>query len=517
MNTKFNALLSVVIVTLGLLALSLTALSVSAMNLDRAGTLIARPSTISTRYVADASGSDTANDCSNSASPCKTIGYALTQAVVGDEVLVAEGIYTETITIGAPQTVTLRGGYESIGWTRDIVAYMTTINGNGVDAPVIRIPPDRNVIIEGFTVRGGAPTTEDGGGFFIANATVVISGTTIRDNTTTQNGGGISIQDGNPSVTLINSALISNTAAQSGGGLRNWTASNTIFDNVLVQGNVAQGTGGGEGGGGISANAIVISNSQILSNTAFNEGGGVSGNQLALFNSIVSNNTVSRTIDSGNGGGLLVRNGSLDLRQSLVSFNRVITVGFNSGSAVVADNANVTIDRSRFIGNQTPAFAVVLYSSPFTLTNILVADNAGRAGIMSDETPLTGTMRNVTIAGNAGKGVDIACGNVHITNSVLWGNNASDLNCHDASNLTLAYSDVGTGITSGTGNLSIDPKFIGAGNYHLKVNSPVIDKGILTGAPAIDLDGALRFGKPDIGAYEWIGFRLYLPLVLKNN
>jgi hypothetical protein len=440
----------------------------------------------------------------------------LTQAAVGDEVLVAEGVYTETITIGSPQTVTLRGGYESIGWTRDIAAHVTTINGNGTDAPVVRIQPDRNVVIEGFTVRGGAHTSDNGGGFFINNATVVISGTTIRDNTTAWDGGGINIEGSNPTVTVINSALISNTAARSGGGLRNWFSTNTVLDNVLVQGNLAQGTSGGAGGGGIMANVIVISNSQILSNTAFDEGGGFSGNRLTLFNSIVSYNTVSQTTFSVDGAGLLVRSGSLDLKQSRVSYNWINTGGFNSGSSVVAGNSNVTIDRSSFIGNQAPTSVLVLYSSPFTLTNILVAGNSS-TGIRSDEVPLTGTIWNATIAGNAEMGVNISCGNVHVTNTVLWGNNASDLNCHDASNLTLAYSDVGTGITSGTGNLSIDPKFIGAGNYHLKVGSPVVDKGTLSGAPIADLEGTLRDARPDMGAYEWVGFHVYLPLALKNH
>ncbi len=465
------------------------------------------------RYVSGAGGSD-ATDCATPSAPCATIGYALTQTVAGDEILVAEGIYTETLTIGSPQTVTLRGGYEATGWTRDIASHPTIVNGNGANASVIHIPSG-NVTIEGFTVRGGAPTTDDGGGFFIDNATVVISATTIRDNTTAWHGGGISIQGSNPTVTLINSALISNTAARSGGGLRNWFSNNTVLDNVLVQGNVAQGTGGTDGGGGVWANAIVISNSQILSNTSIDEGGGVFGNRVAVFNSIISSNTVSRTTNV-NGGGLAVRSGSLDLRQSLVSHNQAIASGPSGGSGLAATNASVTIDRSAITGNQSANSAVAVYSSPFTFTNVLIVGNAG-TGIQSDEAPLTGTLMNTTIANNTGQGMNVACGNVHVTNTIVWGNGSSDLNCHIVSNLTLAYSDVGTGITSGTGNLSIDPKFIGAGNYHLKVGSPVIDEGTVTGAPLADLEGTLRDARPDMGAYEWVGFRVFLPLALKNH
>src|SRR5262249_10082377 len=40
-------------------------------------------------------GSDTANDCLTSTSPCRTVGYALTQAASGDTVKVAGGTYGE--------------------------------------------------------------------------------------------------------------------------------------------------------------------------------------------------------------------------------------------------------------------------------------------------------------------------------------------------------------------------------------------------------------------------------------
>jgi hypothetical protein len=58
-----------------------------------------------------------------------------------------------------------------------------------------------------------------------------------------------------------------------------------------------------------------------------------------------------------------------------------------------------------------------------------------------------------------------------------------------------------------TGTISADPLFVnyiaaGLGDYKLKANSPAIDKGLASGAPANDLDGSPRVGLPDIGAYE---------------
>jgi len=51
-------------------------------------------------------GSDTANDCLNSLSPCRTVGYALTQAASGDMVKVAGGAYRENVAVNTATTIT---------------------------------------------------------------------------------------------------------------------------------------------------------------------------------------------------------------------------------------------------------------------------------------------------------------------------------------------------------------------------------------------------------------------------
>ena len=70
-----------------------------------------------------------------------------------------------------------------------------------------------------------------------------------------------------------------------------------------------------------------------------------------------------------------------------------------------------------------------------------------------------------------------------------------------------------------TGNISADPRFVDAanGDYHLGVGSPCVDKGTLIGAPTHDIEGTPRDAAPDMGAYEWTGFRIFLPLALRNS
>jgi hypothetical protein len=156
------------------------------------------------------------------------------------------------------------------------------------------------------------------------------------------------------------------------------------------------------------------------------------------------------------------------------------------------------------------------------LSNVLITKNqstSGNANVFALSNT-NFTVLNSTLADNHPSGaqaVILFSGALTMTNSIMW-NNAlsfqSDPVCNDCFSVT--YSDVEGG-WSGTGNIDEDPLFVGNGDYQLQPKSPCIDKGTPTGAPLNDIDGNPRDAIPDMGAYEWTGSRLFLPLTVRDS
>jgi hypothetical protein len=456
-----------------------------------------------TLYVDGATGSDD-SDCSNPADPCATIGYALSQAGNGDEIRVAGGTYTETVDILI--TVTLKGGYAMSDTLWLPRTGETIVDGNGADEPVIAVYPRSVVTVDGFIVQGANHVSDAGGGIGVDRATAVVSGTVIRNNAAA-GGGGVAVEKwaGYPgSLLLVNSSILTNTAGE-GGGLVSYGWPTVTLDNVEVRGNTAQNEGGG-----LYVGRVTITNSAIVSNTAVGRGGGVAAGFATIYNSEISNNKVAGE-GTVFGGGVSVHV-RLDIWDSTVSGNRL--VGEESiGGGIDAEGARATIVNTIVSSNSAQIRGgVTVYGAILTMTNSLLIGNTGD-GLGGRY--ITGTIVNVTSADNAGMGLVVA-GPVTITNSIVWGNEAPHYSCTDGCSLT--YSDVGDEEITGTGNIFADPLFVDAanGDYHLELGSPCIDRGTPVGAPVADIEGTPRDATPDIGAYEWAGFHIFLPLTLRN-
>ncbi len=93
-----------------------------AMLISGPGLKLMRPvrAVATARFVAPGGSDGGANNCSNSGSPCLTINYAISQAVAGDTINVAAGLYAEDVDINKSLTLQSTSG-----------AAVTTIQGAG--------------------------------------------------------------------------------------------------------------------------------------------------------------------------------------------------------------------------------------------------------------------------------------------------------------------------------------------------------------------------------------------------
>jgi hypothetical protein len=504
-----------------------------------------------TLYVDGATGSDT-TDCTNPAAPCATIGYALSQAENGDEIRVAEGTYTEILDIGT--TVTLRGGYEAAGWTRDIATHPTIVDANGADSSVFHIV-NGNITVEGFTVQGANHTSDWGGGFHIVNATVVISGTIIRENSTDGGGGGVFVEQ-DSSVSLINGTVTANVAK--GGGEPSGLAAGSGVDRVTIQDTLFTGNTGDSvlwidsgvafsiTGGQVASNTVsggtsillrgsgTISGTAVLSNTstglAIADDGAVSARSLTLRGNTggIENSgilTITNSIIENNSGGDRAAISSENFAETNHLMMDGCTIrGNNTPGVVRITTGYAEIRNTKIVDNVAVTEGVVGIGEAGTtptveMVNVLLADNDTQGRSVVNHVTGSAILMNVTAAGNNinGNNVLFTSTVMTVTNTILWSNTTSADMLGGPGTLSVSYSDIEGG-WPGAGNISADPLFVDAanGDYHLQMDSPCINAGTPVGAPTHDIEGTPRDATPDMGAYEWGRFRIFLPLTLKS-
>ncbi|HUW12953.1 MAG TPA: right-handed parallel beta-helix repeat-containing protein [Anaerolineae bacterium] len=473
--------------------LGLTALLLLASAMARVS---ASPGTL---YV-EVGGVDS-GDCAGT--PCASIGYALSQASSGETIKVAEGTYTENISIDT--NVTLEGGYESASWNRDIHAYETTVDGSCSQTVASFQSGSDGAVLDGFTITGGC-APEHGGGIYIEQASPTISNCTITANSAAS-GAGLAIYDGAAPL-IVNNDIISNTAECCGGGLRVIAGGGTIQNNRIIS-NTAVGWAGGGMEIAVEAWTTVVSNS-IVGNVA-GTGGGIAVNWYCTV-TVSSNEIVSNRTTEGAGGGVWVA----DFSSAVVDRNRIATNTADSGGGMAIFNGSTVTATNNVIASN-----MGLSEWQGDGIVVLAGDNASDARII-----------NNTIASNSAEAIQANQGTVLARNNIILGNNGG---IHDyLSGATVssdhnAFWDNGwdyLNVSPGPGDMSADPLLVdvSGGDYHLSPNSPVIDRGTSTAAPSTDFDGQARpfdgdrdgAATVDIGADEVHVRWAYLPMVLKS-
>jgi hypothetical protein len=133
---------------------------------------------------------------------CESIQAAIDASIDGDEVLVASGIWKESIDFSG----------KSLYLHSEKGAEETVIHGNNLGT-VVRCTANANSIVEGFTIRGGE--AEFGGGVYIENASPEFR-LCLIDFNRGQKGGGVYVRNGNPT---FEQCVFSFNEAEEGDGI----------------------------------------------------------------------------------------------------------------------------------------------------------------------------------------------------------------------------------------------------------------------------------------------------------
>lgn len=262
------------------------------------------------------------------------------------------------------------------------------------------------------TVNGsrfeGNESWGNGGGIF-ATGPLILNGGVIRDNHCVAQfceGGGLYASQ---ALTLTNTQIISNTALQSGGGAY-------AFGSLAATGGLVQGNRCVDslcaGGGLFAADTLVLLETGIQGNQALGRGGGA----VALGTAEISDGRFAQNHSLGEGGGLFINNGTLVITDTLFVSN---SASNNGGGAAVQGPGPVHLADVRFEHNSggDGGGGLAISSADATLIGVAFIGNHSFGG--------GGGLRalNVALIGGrfAGNSATLGVGALHANSVVLTG------------------------------------------------------------------------------------------------
>jgi len=426
-----------------------------------------------------------APNCAGIPAPCHTtIQAAVDAAIPGDEIRVANGVYTGVQNVPALNTswftatqvavitksVTLRGGYNDDFTAWDPALYATTLDAEGLGRALV-ISGTITPTMEGLRITGGNASglggdlwaNHSGGGVYVHAAAAVISNCVIYSNTTSTiddgsyggRGGGVYLQYSN--ATLTGNTIISNVASTAdegfGGGLY-LRLSDAWLEGNLVQGNVAStdaddwGYGGGlylyDGDPTLTDNTV---QGNVASTVYQGRGGGLYlyADAATLTGNLVQGNTGSKTF-VGAGGGLYLWGSVAVLRNNTVQDNVASPTTASWGGGLFLRSSPATLEgntvqsNTASIGSWGEGGGLRFYDSAATLEGNLVQGNVASASddgwggglylyesaaMLSGNTIISNTAALTASAAGRGGGLWVyGSGPFTLTNNLVVGNHA---------------------------------------------------------------------------------------------
>lgn len=460
-----------------------------------------------------------------------TVQAGIDSAQTGDTVLVAPGIYVETIDFVGKAIVV--GSYFLLDRDSSYIE-QTILDGNHKGSVVtFNTNEDTTSVLCGFTVTNGY-TNIAGGGIYCQWANPKLEWLIVANNIVddpiinSDGGGGIGCDAASPIIRHVTVRDNQTLGHLTGGGGIWLFLSNAILEDVSVLGNYSGWCCGGIhiDSGNPQMQRLLIKGNHSDGSTG---GIGIAWSNATLIDAVIDSNQARR------GGGLVTGIGAPTLKNVAITRNWTIPpLGEGGGLSVTMDADLRSWENVRIEGNHAGLrgggveidanSTDTIYLSNLTVVNNWVTSYDGGGIYIGNLRPV---LNNVTVSGNHaprnGGGI-FGRGTLRpiLINCIVYGNTSNSTEIHiEDGDITVAYSNIrggqdGVTLTDGAtlnwlaGNINVDPLFADtlSGNYRLRRNSPCIDTGTpfleVAGEVLLDLSANTYIGiAPDMGSAEF--------------
>jgi hypothetical protein len=387
---------------------------------------------------------------------------------------------------------------------------MTSVFANFNSADGIRVTGIANLDL--FTINANNNAQEG------LDLTLTGAQSDFVDVTLTNNNRGI-LFNGGGTVRIDNALIDNNELTGNGAGINNQNGILNL-DSVIISNNTATG---GQGGGIFNAAGATInfidsgtSAANIVDNTAL-AGGGIFN--VGTITQAAGNVLLIDGNEATSGAGVFVNNGAVSLNSARIRNN--IATAFGGGLAIVAGDltiANSIISGNTAMVNGGGGLVIAGTTNPAVLRNSTISGNLGNGiEVFGGTLDLT----HATVAFNTGDGVRRTAGTVNALNSLFASNTALDFNGVLVSGgFNLFQNAAGTFGTAATDILNQHARLAPLGNYggatptHALLPGSFALNAVLVDAAGLAADqrgvarptGAPQPAFKDIGAYESRGF-----------
>ena len=463
------------------------------------------------------------------------IQSAINAAVLGDIIIVSDGIYKgpnnrELNFNGKAVTLQSENGAQNcfIDCEQQTYAFhFFTGEGNGTVV-------DGFTISNGYRVQGRSSNSMGGAVYCDNQSSPTLLNCIIQNNYSSYGGGVYCTNSSSPIIT--NCTIQNNIGNYYGGGIYCTNSSSPVITNCTIQNN----TTGSYGGGIYCTNSSPeITDCLIQDNSSGSYGAGLYCESYA--SPTITNCTIQNNIAGSYGGGIYCRDyAALNITKTTIRNN---TAGSYSGGIYCWDDASINVLNSIISGNSSGSYAggVYCYYASGTFTNTIFTENSTNnygGGLRINYSTVTVTNCDFhKNTANYGGGIYIGYdSDVVVSNTIVSENNRYGI-CIDDQDWPIMenclfynnssgnvydwwYGDIlnsGSEINqnpNATGNGEGDPLFAFEDDFHLIRGSFARDAGNdepTGGLPETDIDGNPRImdgGRGrilhvDIGAYEF--------------